>query len=285
MWFLLSLMCAISLSVSDLLSKIALRDADFYLVSWVKVSLAFVFLFTGVFFITIPSLNLYFLKICLLLFPLEILALLLYMKAIQVSPLSLTVPFLALTPIFLILTSYFMLNEKLDGSGILGVLFIVIGSYLLNIDKATSGFFKPIKAILEEKGSWIMIIVACIFSITSNLGKMAILETNPVFFAIFHSGIMTLLVMPFPLIFTKSPIKKLKEQIGIFILIGISMALMALFHMMAIVRIEVAYMISIKRTSPVFSVLWGCWLLHEKNFSERIMGSTIMFLGVLLIIL
>jgi uncharacterized membrane protein len=278
-------MCALSLSVSDLLSKIALRNADIYLVSWVKVSLAFLFLSVAVFFIPIPSLSLYFVKICLILFPLEILALLLYMKAIQVSPLSLTVPFLSLTPIFLILTSYFMLSERLDASGLLGVLLIAIGSYMLNIDKAASGLFKPIKAILEEKGSWIMIIVAGIFSITSNLGKMAIQETNPVFFAIFHSGIMTLFVMPFPLIFSKKPVKQLKEQIGIFICIGISMALMALFHMMAIVRIEVAYMISIKRTSPIFSVFFGCWLLHEKNFSERVMGSIIMFLGVLLILL
>ncbi|MGA1865542.1 MAG: EamA family transporter [bacterium] len=285
MWFLFSLMCAVSLSVSDLLSKIALRNADIYLVSWVKFSLAFLFLFPVVFFIPVPALSLYFLKICLILFPLEILALLLYMKAIQVSPLSLTVPFLALTPIFLIITSYFFLNERLDGSGLLGVLLIAIGSYMLNIDKATSGFFKPLKAILEEKGSWIMILVAAIYSITSNLGKMAIQETGPVFFALFQSGIMTLLLLPFPLILSKRPVKQIKEQIGIFILIGISMAFMVLFHMMAIIRIEVAYMISIKRTSPIFSVFFGYWFLHEKNFSERAIGSTIMFLGVLLILL
>jgi hypothetical protein len=78
----------------------------------------------------------------------------------------------------------------LDGSGLLGVLLIAIGSYMLNIDNATSGFFKPVKAILDEKGSWIMILVAGIYSITSNLGKMAIRETGPVFFALFHTGIM-----------------------------------------------------------------------------------------------
>ncbi len=117
MWFLLSLLCALSLSVSDLLSKIALKYADIYLVSWAKVSFAFLFLRAGLFFVPIPSINTRFWTICLILFPFEVLALLLYMKAIQVSPLSLTVPFLALSPIFLIFTSYFMLNEKLDGLG------------------------------------------------------------------------------------------------------------------------------------------------------------------------
>ena len=178
-----------------------------------------------------------------------------------------------------------MLNEQLDTSGLFGVLLIAVGSYLLNVDQAGHGFLMPIKAVFREKGSLIMIIVAGIFSINANLGKMAIRETNPFFFTIFYSGIMTLIILPFPIIFSKSPIRKLKERFGIFLGIGFAMALMVLFHMMAIVRIEVAYMISIKRTSPIFSVLFGCLFLHEVNFSERLMGSVVMFLGVLLILL
>ena len=284
MWFLLSLLCALSLSVADLLSKIALHDADIYLVSWVKVSLALLFLFPGIFFVPIPAINRTFILICLILFPMEVLALLLYMKAIQVSPLSLTVPFLALNPIFVVLTSYIMLHEKLDIHGLLGVLLIAIGSYLLNADQARYGIFMPLKAIIRERGSWIMIIVAGIFSITANLGKMAISETNPFFFSIFYCIVMTVIVLPFPMFFSKRPLKKLREGFWIFIGIGIAMALMVLFHMMAIVRIQVAYMISIKRTSLIYTVLLGCLLLHEKNFGERFIGSTVMFFGVLLIL-
>lgn len=284
-WFVLSLLCAMSLSVSDLLSKIALRQADIYLVSWAKVFFSFLFLLGCIFFIRIPTINPRFWTLCIFLFPLEVLALLLYMKAIQISPLSLTVPFLSLTPLFLILTSYLMLNEHLDISGILGVILIVIGAYLLNIKQATSGLLRPVKAIFYEKGSWLMIIVAAIFSITANLGKMAIQDTSPVFFAIIHSGITTVLVLPFPLILSNNPIRQMKDQIGIFIGIGAAMALMALFHMLAVIRIEVAYMISIKRTSPIFSVLLGYLYLHEGDFAERIAGTTVMFLGALFIIL
>lgn len=179
-----------------------------------------------------------------------------------------------------------MLGERLDRSGFLGVFLIAAGSYVLHIDQAVYGIFRPIKAIFYVQGSWIMIIVAGIYSITSILAKMAIQETSPVFFAIFHSGMMALLMLPLLMIFSEQSVfKGLKEQIWIFMAIGFTMALMVLSHMMAVIRVEVAYMISIKRTSPIFTVILGCILLQEKDFSERLIGSAIMFLGVLLILL
>ncbi|MGA1843748.1 MAG: DMT family transporter [bacterium] len=285
MWFILSLLCAVSLSFADLFSKIALRHADIFLVSWVKMAFAFLILLASLPFIRIPSISGHFVRTCLILFPLEVLVQLLYMKAIQVSPLSLTIPFLALSPIFLIATSFLMLGERIDRSGLAGILLIAVGSYMLNIDKAAYGFLSPLKAIAKEKGSWLMVIVAAIFSITSNLGKIAIQETNPFFFAIFFSGVMGVLLFPFSLFASDQPVRRIKEHLPIFVGIGIAMSLTVLFHMMAIVRVEVPYMISIKRTSPIFSVLMGCIFLHELHCRERTLGSIIMFAGVVLILL
>ena len=150
MWFILSLLCAVSLSFADLFAKIALRHADIFLVSWVKMAFAFVILLAALPFIRIPSISGHFVRICLVLFPLEVLVQLLYMKAIQVSPLSLTIPFLALSPIFLIATSFLMLGERIDRSGLMGILLIALGSYMLNIDKAAYGFLSPLKAIRSK---------------------------------------------------------------------------------------------------------------------------------------
>jgi len=284
-WFIWSLLCAVSLSLADLLSKIALRHADIFLVSWVKMAFSFLILLTVLPFVRIPSISGHFVWICLILFPLEVLSQLLYMKAIQVSPLSVTIPFLALSPIFLIATSFLMLGERIDRSGLLGILLIALGSYMLNIDKAAYGFFSPLKAIVKEQGSWLMVIVAAIFSITANLGKMAIQETNPLFFALFLNGVMGVLLFPFPLLLSDRPVRRIREHLPVHIGIGIAMALMVLFHMMAIVRVEVAYMISIKRTSLIFSVLFGCIFLHESHCRQRAVGSLVMFAGVVLILL
>ncbi|MGA1797031.1 MAG: DMT family transporter [bacterium] len=284
-WFILSLLCAVSLSFADLFSKIALRHADIFLVSWVKMAFAFVILLAGLPWVRVPSISGHFVRTCLILFPLEVLVQLLYMKAIQVSPLSLTIPFLALSPIFLIATSFLMLGERIDRSGLAGILLIAVGSYMLNIDKAAYGFLSPLKAIAKEKGSWLMVVVAAIFSITSNLGKIAIQETNPFFFAVFFSGVMGVLLFPFSLLMSDRPARRIREHLPIFVGIGIAMSLTVLFHMMAIVRVEVPYMISIKRTSPIFSVLMGCIFLHELHCRERTLGSIIMTAGAVLILL
>lgn len=63
------------------------------------------------------------------------------------------------------------------------------------------------------------------------------------------------------------------------------MAVLTLFHMIAVSMTLVAYAIAIKRTSILFTVLWGALLFKEKNFKERLIGAAIMLAGVLLITL
>jgi uncharacterized membrane protein len=55
--------------------------------------------------------------------------------------------------------------------------------------------------------------------------------------------------------------------------------------MIAISMTLVAYLISIKRTSAVISVLLGSLIFKEKGLKERILGSILMILGVLFITL
>jgi uncharacterized membrane protein len=71
----------------------------------------------------------------------------------------------------------------------------------------------------------------------------------------------------------------------IFLMIGLSSALMIIFHFLAISLTEVAYMISVKRTSLIFSVLYGKLLFNEEAISDRLLGSSVMLIGVLLITL
>src|SRR5437763_791220 len=47
----------------------------------------------------------------------------LYFRALQISPMSLCIPFLAFTPVFLIPTSYLVLGQKPNPITLLGVLF------------------------------------------------------------------------------------------------------------------------------------------------------------------
>ena len=58
---------------------------------------------------------------------------------------------------------------------------------------------------------------------------------------------------------------------------------MVLSHFTALSMTDVAYMISVKRTSLIFSVIYGKFLFGEKNTGERLLGSVLMVAGVVLI--
>ncbi len=94
-WFIYAFVCALSLATADALSKKALDDnKDPYIVAWVRTGYAAPFIAVIIPFIDIPTLDGVFYMATFAAVPLDIVALLLYMKAIKISPLSLTLPFL-----------------------------------------------------------------------------------------------------------------------------------------------------------------------------------------------
>lgn len=236
-------------------------------------------------FIDIPKLDAYFYIAILILVPLEIVALILYMKAIKLSPLSVTLPFLALSPIFMIFTSNLILGERVDKFGIIGILITAIGAYLLNINTAKHGILEPFKAIRRERGSMYMIIVAFIYSITSNFGKMAILHSSPLFFASIYLPILSAALFPVLMWENQGKVKQLFSNLTIFSLIGLSVVFATITHFLAVNLIEVPYVISVKRTSLLFGIMFGAIWFKETNIRERLIGGIIMIIGVIIIAL
>ena len=236
-------------------------------------------------FIEIPRLDIYFFLAILILLPLETIALILYMKAIKMSPLSITLPFLALSPIFMIFTSNLILGERLNQFGIMGIVLTAIGAYLLNVRTTRKGILEPFKAIGRERGSLYMIIVAFIYSITSNLGKMAILHSSPLFFAATYLPILAAIVFPVLMWKNHGKIRQLFSHVTIFSLIGLAIAFATITHFLAVHIVEVPYVISVKRMSLLFGIMYGAIWFKETNIMERLIGGIVMIVGVIIITL
>lgn len=280
LWFFYAVLCAFSLATTDALCKKVLKRVGIIFVVWARLLFSIPFLLILFPFIKVPSVPPIFWWTVLFLLPLEITSLLLYTIAIKVSPLSVTIPFLALTPVFLIFTSFMILRELPSNYGILGIILVAGGAYLLNIHTKRSGLVEPIRAILKEKGSILMIIVAFIYSISSNLGKVAISHSSPIFFAIFYPPYISLFITPLLLVRYKGEVFWLVRKTWTsFILIGLFSAMMIIFHNLSIASIEVPYMISIKRMSLIFSVLYGYIIFKERDIMERLLGSVVMLIG------
>jgi len=277
-WVFYALITAFSLATADAISKKAMVRSHEYVIAWVREGYALPFLSLAFFFIDIPSLDTTFWLSLLFMIPLEIAAILLYVKAIKLSPLSLTIPFLAVSPVFIILIAFILLGELPDRSGLLGILLIVIGAYLLNIKTTREDLLGPIKAIRRERGSIFMIIVALIYSVTATLGKVAVQHSGPIFFGAFYPFLLTLILSV--VLWRKGLLPEVLSRPKTFLAIGVFTAIMILTHFKAISMADVAYMISVKRASLVFSVLYGRVLFGEENIKERLTGSMLMIAGM-----
>ena len=198
-WVLLSLIAAFTLATSDALTKKALASHNEYIVAWLRLVFSLPLLLILFLFIPVPNLDKEFYAAFALSLPLEIVSIILYIKALRLSPLSLTLPFLALTPVFLIFISYIILGERVSFAGSVGILFIAAGSYTLNISKIKEGIFEPLRAITKERGSVFMIGVALIYSLTSSLGKLAIKHSSPLFYGTTYYTALVLFFAPIAL--------------------------------------------------------------------------------------
>lgn len=281
-WVVFALVTALSLSTADALSKRALKDTDDLVIVWVREGYALPFLALAFLFVPIPELDSTFWLTVASLLPLEIIALILYIKAIRLSPLSLTIPFLALSPVFIIFIAFIFLGELPDRSGVAGILLITIGAYTLNASASKDGILGPVKAVLKEPGSILMLIVAVIYSVTSTLGKVAVQHSSPVFFGFFYPFTLTLVLTAYLL--TRGKLWYVFSRPAVFIPIGLCTSAMIISHFVAISMTQVAYMISVKRTSLIFSVIYGWLLFKEEKIKERLLGSALMLAGVVMIL-
>lgn len=288
LWFPLTLFCALALASSDALVKKALGAGhDDLLIAWLRLLWALPVILPCYLVLPSPVPGPDFYRAALTALPLELVALILYVKALKLSPLSLTLPFLALTPVFLLVVPTLLLGEHLSAAGAGGVALIALGSYTLHLGSLRRGFLEPFRRIAREKGSLCMIVVALIYSVTSTLGKEAISAASPLVFAAFYFPLLALLLTPWALYRLLGTTTRHVSP-GLLRATwapGLLYGLMILSHLVALNLVEVAYMISVKRLSLLFGVLYGYFLFGERNPGERFLGTALMVAGVALILL
>ncbi len=288
LWLILTLVSALAMTLQDVFSKKIADSTGTLLIAWLRWASSIPFLLFCLPFVTIPPLSGEFWLVTGVLVPLDVFALVLYMKAIRISPLNVTLPFLSLTPIVMILTGYLFLDETLRPAQIIGVVLIAAGAYLINIHTIRDGVLQPILSISREKGSLLMIIVALIYGVTGTLGKKAVVLSNPLFFGVSYTALLTIAMTP--IVFWLGPSRqesagRIRRSWGIIVLLGLVGAVNVVTHFFAIRLVEAASMVAVKRTSLLFGVLFGRILFDEPHFRARFVGAALMTAGVVLVYL
>ncbi len=287
-WYIFAGLCALFAGMSAIVEKKTLRKQhamEFSAVLAIFNLIVVLPLLVKADFAGIPT-NIY-----ILIFGVSVIAsvaFLLVAKSLRHMEISQASPLLNFGPVFVAILAFVFLKETITDVQLAGILLILAGSYILEIEHGFQGIFDPIRNMTKSKHI-IYIFAALILYGFSSLGDKIILGTiSPItyiiivqFFiavnfivmiSIFHDGI--------------TGIRRGIKNAGKWILIvAILTSSYRLFQAQAISMAFVSLVTPIKRTSTLFATIVGGEIFHDENLTKKAIACIIMLLGAYFVII
>ncbi len=211
---------------------------------------------------------------------------LLFIEAIKISDLSLSIPLCAFGPIFSLVLGFVLLDESPSAVGLLGVGLTTLGAYVLFFEPGSGGnWLTPIRAAISQRGPRYILLTAILFPITAIFQKIGSRHSSPEFFFMLLMVSLFVTLGATVLLSRSSPVKALR--VTPLLTLGTSLAwglgLLALF--LSFNLTFVAYALAIKQIGVLLSVVLGFLFFREPFFVKRLTAGGIMVTGVLLVVL
>jgi len=207
------------------------------------------------------------------------------LKSLKITELSVFGPISSYRPIFAMIISYFLINEVPSYLGIIGMVIIFFGSYLINLNKSQNNFIPMIKS----KGFRYRFLAMILFSFGAVFLKQAIVNSNPIsslFFLSLSSFLITAIIL---LVRKKHSIvnnlKLIQTNKLNYSKVIISVLAMEVFTLLTFSKMYVGYSLALFQLSSVISVGFGYHYFKEKNILPKLIGAFVMIIGVLVIVL
>lgn len=216
----------------------------------------------------------------------------LYNRSIQISTLSATVPFLSFTPAFLVVVAFVLLGEMPTTWGIIGISLAVLGGYWLlgsKADHISKG--DTVSNFNVSQGSTYMILVAFLWSVSNAFDKIGVQNSSPL---VFGAAIQIIVAVgSYVLQRLRIGTYELMQPIGMeqripwpyVVLAGVTSVISYYINLVATQNLEVSYVIAIKRSGCIWSVLLGKLFFKERNLRQKIPSILLMVVGVMCIVL
>jgi drug/metabolite transporter (DMT)-like permease len=286
-WLLLTLVCAFALASSDAAAKRWFGGRGAWDMVLVRLSLAGLLLSPWLIWQQHGELNTAFWGWMALLAPLEVVAMLLYMRAIRDHALSLTLPYMAFSPVFIVVLGQLLLDETVSSRGLAGIALVVTGSWLLNFENigrlSLKAMLAPFRAIVRNPGSRMMLMASLVYAFAAVGSKDAMLAVGPEGFGALYFTIVGSFSLLAVALVRPRAFRILHEQPVASLTVAGLMAVMVITHFLAIAQVEAAYMIAVKRTSLLFGILYGAILFGEQHLGRHLLAGSLMVAGVALI--
>lgn len=216
----------------------------------------------------------------------SILSAILFLKSLEISQLSLTIPLLSFTPFFSAIISSILLDEDLLKFQYFGIFIIIIGTMIL-YSKSLNFFdiLYSFRIIIKNTGAKYMILVSFFWSLAPIIDKICFKYSSIEFHGLIQSlGVFLILIFLSKKEFKQelSMILKNYKLISVTMIIGVTATVLQFY---AISLTFVSIMESIKRSiGQIFSIIFGKFFFNESITLNKILGVLILSLGIFCIL-
>jgi drug/metabolite transporter (DMT)-like permease len=219
---------------------------------------------------------------------LNIFANLAFMEAVRLSPLSMTVPFLSLAPVFTSILGIAVLGEIPTAVQWIGVAVVVVGALRLNLEGGeTTARTSLWNALVREKGSVLMVLVALLWSLAMPLDKVALGNSSPAFHgAVLNAGVGAGMFVALAMRRQLSDLRTVSRG-WLLVLIAVLVSVAGLaFLLVALGYLWVAVAETLRRAiGSLLALILGRLAFGERLTRAKVLAVTMMAIGVALILL
>ena len=205
-------------------------------------------------------------------------------KAYQTGDLSVAYPLArGSAPLFIVLWATLFLREQLTTLGLMGILLIAGGLYLINAH-SWRDLWKPLRQLANPSSRWALLTGLCIsvYSVIDKVGTKYV----PTFTYIYLVILVTFLAFTLGILLGGKRASIAAEwranKVGILVA-GVADLLTYYLVLLAMRFSYVSYVGSVREMSVVLGAFLGSALLGEGYGRIRILASVLVFLGILLI--
>lgn len=288
MWFWLAFGSAVLGAVDIILNKYCLNKVSAAVLSWSLFALslpplAYLALKDG-----IPNLNQVFIGGVIGSALTYVFAKTLSSHTIKHNLVSKILPLTAFSGIFTYIFGLILLFESIRLIPVLGLISVILGSYILNADQAKEDFLKPLKILFTTKTSIIFLVAVLLGSLTAVFDKLALVNTSPVSpsFTFFVEQSIMSVMLTFYLFHREKTTwtSQIKNNFGILFLNSIVFLIVGFLVFYAYKESgPVALVLGIKRLQIFFVLLMGYLFLKDKPTKHSWIATAVMILGVIMI--
>lgn len=206
-----------------------------------------------------------------------------YYRALKKEEASFIIPLLGLIPVITTLLALVVLKEHLSLLGLVGILMVVFGVYVLKIGHAKDGLLSPLKHLVGNPAVQMMSVVVMLQAVSWLLDKMGIVHANIFMYALANYCLVSIVLIIIAKIYAPDSMSQLVSKRKPLSVLGTVVASYTLLNFAALSIGNVGYVSAVRSSSAFFAIVFGLLFLKEKDLRAKLLAGMIIVCGLLLI--